>query len=290
VTTKLEHFEPVPVRSLPGGDEKLIQDLIAGDPSVLTLGPLVLRDKERIQPSSGRLDLLLRDMDGTAWYEVEVQLGKTDESHIIRTIEYWDVERKRYPDIRHTAVIVAEEITGRFFNVISLFNQSIPIIALKLTALKLGDQYGIIFTKVLAYEPKGLETDEDSQTTTREDWIKRSATSTMAIADQVLAIAKEVDPKFEFKFTKSYITAKLEGKGRTFIYLIPQKKQLKIWVTLKPDNVLDNLCQDAGIDPNYNSFYGGYQFDLRPGDLQNHRALLKDFIGRLYAVGGNNAE
>jgi len=60
-----------------------------------------------------------------------------------------DIERKRYPDIRHTAVIVAEEITSRFFNVISLFNQSIPIIALKLTALKLGDQYGVIFTKIL---------------------------------------------------------------------------------------------------------------------------------------------
>jgi hypothetical protein len=43
------------------------------------------------------LDLLLQDADGNRRYEVEVQLGKTDESHIIRTIEYWDIERKRYP-------------------------------------------------------------------------------------------------------------------------------------------------------------------------------------------------
>ena len=93
MSTKFEHFQPVPVKSLPGGDEKLIQQLIADDPSILTLGPLVLRDKERMQPSGGRLDILLQDEDATAWYEVEVQLGKTDESHIIRTIEYWDVER-----------------------------------------------------------------------------------------------------------------------------------------------------------------------------------------------------
>jgi hypothetical protein len=279
------------VRDLPNGSERLIQDLIADDPSILTLGPLVLRDKERTQPSNGRLDLLLRDADGTAWYEVEVQLGKTDESHIIRTIEYWDVERRRYPDIRHTAVIVAEEITSRFFNVISLFNQSIPIVALKLTALKFGDQFSIIFTKILDYERRGIESDEDnSQATTREDWVRWSATSTMAIADQVLSIAKEVDPKFEFRFTKSYITVKLGGKRRTFIYLVPQKKQLKMWVTLKPDNALDKLCQDAGIDPNYSSFYGGYQFDLRPGDLQTHRDFFKDFIGRLYSTVGDNAE
>jgi hypothetical protein len=27
-------------------------------------------------------------------YEVELQLGRSDESHIIGTIEYWDLERK----------------------------------------------------------------------------------------------------------------------------------------------------------------------------------------------------
>jgi hypothetical protein len=285
MTTKFEHFESVLVRNLPGGDEKLIQQLIADDPSILTLGPLVLRSKERIQPSGGRLDILLQDEDATAWYEVEVQLGKTDESHIIRTIEYWDIERRRYPNIRHTAVIVAEEITSRFFNVISLFNQSIPIIALKLTALKLGDQYGVVFTKILDYERKSMETDEDSQTTTREDWVKSSATSTMAIADQILAITKELNSGSELKYAKSYLTIKLQ-EGKTYVYLIPQKKQLKIWVTLKSDPALDKLCLDAGIPPNFNSFYGGYQFSLSPGDVESRRDFLKSFIGRLYTVEG----
>lgn len=58
--------------------------------------------------------------DTNGRYEVEVQLGSTDESHIIRTIEYWDIERKRYPQYDHTAVIVAEDITSRCLNVISL--------------------------------------------------------------------------------------------------------------------------------------------------------------------------
>ena len=108
------------------------------------------KDKERRQPTGGRLDLLLEDSEAETRYEVEVQLGSTDESHIIRTIEYWDIERKRHPEFEHIAVIVAEDITSRFFNVISLFNSAIPLIALKLTAIENSDgTVGLLFTRVL---------------------------------------------------------------------------------------------------------------------------------------------
>src|SRR6266516_2240043 len=123
--------------------EKWVQDQIADDPSLLGLGDLVLKDRERIQANAGRLDLLLQDPETLKRYEVEIQLGATDESHIVRTIEYWDIERKRYPQYEHTAVIVAEDITSRFLNVIGLFNGTIPLIAIKLQALRIGDQLGL---------------------------------------------------------------------------------------------------------------------------------------------------
>ena len=69
-------------------NELWVQEKIAEDPSILGLGDLVLKDKERRQPRAGRLDLLLQDADSIRRYEVEIQLGKSDESHIIRTIEY----------------------------------------------------------------------------------------------------------------------------------------------------------------------------------------------------------
>jgi len=109
-------------------NERWVQERIAEDPSILGLGDLVLKDKERIQPHAGRLDLLCQEAESNRRYEIEVQLGKTDESHVIRTIEYWDIERKRYPQYDHTAVIVAEDITSRFLNVISLFNGFIPLV------------------------------------------------------------------------------------------------------------------------------------------------------------------
>lgn len=55
----------------------------------------MLKIKKEHSPRAGRLDLLLQETDSTRRYEVEIQLGRTDEAHIIRTIEYWDIERKR---------------------------------------------------------------------------------------------------------------------------------------------------------------------------------------------------
>jgi hypothetical protein len=74
--------------------EKWVQAKIAEDPKILGLGDVVLLQQERIQPSGGRLDLLFQDADTKRRYEVELQLGSTDETHIIRTLEYWDIERK----------------------------------------------------------------------------------------------------------------------------------------------------------------------------------------------------
>jgi hypothetical protein len=103
------------LRNHPEFHEKWVHDLIANDPSVLGLGDLVMRDRERIQSRAGRLDLRLQDPETKRRYEVELQLGSTDEAHIIRTIEYWDIERKRYPQYDHCAVLI-EDITSRFLN------------------------------------------------------------------------------------------------------------------------------------------------------------------------------
>lgn len=65
-----------------------VYDIIAADQSVLGLGDLVLRDRERIHPRDGRHDLLLQDPDMYKRCEVELQLGATNENHFIRTIEY----------------------------------------------------------------------------------------------------------------------------------------------------------------------------------------------------------
>lgn len=149
---------PISLKSITDFNEAKLKEIIVDDPSILGLGNLKVKNIEKIQPGAGRLDLLLYDPDDEeVRYEVELQLGKTDESHIIRCSEYWDIERKRYPTYDHTAVLVAEDVTSRFLNVISLFNGSIPLIALRLTALQIDDKIVLSFTKVL---DKAVQEDE----------------------------------------------------------------------------------------------------------------------------------
>ena len=57
-------------------------------PSIRGLGDLQPLNKEKSQSSGGCLDILLKDREDNTMYEVEVMLGETDPSHIIRTIEY----------------------------------------------------------------------------------------------------------------------------------------------------------------------------------------------------------
>lgn len=98
--------------------------------------------------------------------------GKTDEAHIIRAIEYWDIERKRYPQYEHTAVIVAEDIITRFLNVIALFNGTIPLIAIQMNAVKLGDNVSLVCSTVLGEARLGLvdEDEEVQEVTDRSYW------------------------------------------------------------------------------------------------------------------------
>lgn len=137
-------------------NEAWVKERIIADLSILGLGNnLAVRAVEKIQPKAGRLDLLLSDGVEGIRYEVELMVGEVDPSHIIRTLEYWDIERKRYPDVSHIAVLIAEKITGRFLNVISLFNGAIPFIAIQMTALVLGDHVTLQFTKVLDVIERG---------------------------------------------------------------------------------------------------------------------------------------
>jgi hypothetical protein len=195
--------EKVSLKDHPELNERWLQERIAEDPSLLGLGELVLKDKERIQPGAGRLDLLLQDPESSKRYEVEVQLGKSDEAHIIRTIEYWDIERKRYPQYDHTAVIVAEDITSRFLNVLALFNGFIPLVAIQMNAVKIGDHISLVCATVLDEMRLGLVDDDGLvEPADRGYWEKRGSKGTLAVADELFEIIRGFDSSLELKYNK----------------------------------------------------------------------------------------
>ncbi len=266
-------------------DERWLQDRIGEDPTLLGLGDLVLKDRERPQPRAGRLDLLLQDAETNKRYEVEIQLGRTDEAHIIRTIEYWDIERKRYPQYDHTAVIVAENITSRFLNVISLFNGSIPLVAIQLNAIQLGDSVSIICTKVLDEMRLGLvDEDEEVQAVVdRSYWEARASKHTLAMADEMFEVVRALDPDLELKYNKFYIGLAKGGQPNNFVIFRPKKDWLRVEVRLERSDETQAQLDEAGLDVmDYDSRWGRYRIRLAKGDTMKHKETLATLMRKAF--------
>ena len=269
----------------PDLNEKWVQDLIADDPSILDLGDLVLRDVERRQPRAGRLDLLLQDRDSQRRYEVEIQLGSTDESHIIRTIEYWDIEKKRYPQYEHCAVLVAEDVTSRFLNVLSLFNGTMPFIAIQMQALRVGDNVTLVFTKVMDEFSRGLvDEDEDAEAvpTDRTYWEKRATKETVALADQLLALLRKFDPTLNLKYNKFYIGLARNGQAFNFVSFVPKKNHLLFRLRLTQGDELDRKIDEAGLDPPEYSKGRRYRLRLTEEDIKSKPEILEELSKLAY--------
>lgn len=279
--TKIFKPERIPISKLDGISEKSIQEMIADDPSIIGLGDLVLKDKERIQPRAGRLDLLMQDPDTNRRYEIELQLGKTDESHIIRTIEYWDIEKKRYPQYEHCAVIIAEDITSRFLNVISLFNGFIPLIAIQMNAYKFGNEIGLVFTKVLDEMPLGLieEDEEIQEATDRDYWLKRETQATVKMADEILSLINSFKPGYELKYNKFYIGLAKDGQPNNFAIFRPKKNYMRLELKLPKSDDVDQIIETNDLDEmGYDNRWGNYRIRLNKGEISKKEEIIKSLL------------
>jgi hypothetical protein len=266
-------------------NERWVQDRIADDPSILGLGDLVLRDRERSQPRAGRLDLLLQDPDTLRRFEVELQLGKTDEAHIIRAIEYWDIERKRYPQYEHCAVIVAEDITSRFLNVMTLFNGSVPLIAIQMNALVVNDQVTLVFSRVLDELTRGLvdEDEETQETTDRGYWESRASKASLATADDILKVVRNFEPRAELTYRKHYIGFSIDGDSYNFSVMRPRKTSLTLSMRLDPQDEYEQALEDAGVEVmDYDQRWRAYRIRLGKNDVSQHSDLLMRMLKAAY--------
>ncbi|MDQ1311988.1 MAG: hypothetical protein QG605_527 [Euryarchaeota archaeon] len=225
--------ETISLKEFPNFNESILRDIIINDPAVLGLGELEVKDKERMQPGAGRLDILLRDPESEESYEVELQLGKTDESHIIRCLEYWDIERRRYPQYDHIAVLIAEDITSRFLNVISLFNGFVPFIAVKMTAFKINGQPKPIlsFVRVLDKVDLGMEDTDDTiePPADRMYWIKKASEEMVTLVDDdCKSILKKISPDLDLKYNRYYIGITENGPTNNFLVFRPKKSFVRV--------------------------------------------------------------
>jgi hypothetical protein len=280
---KYEKATPVSIKAHDELDEKWLQERLAEDPALLGLGELELKDVERRQPRAGRLDLLFTDPETRTRYEVEIQLGATDEAHVIRTIEYWDIEKARYPQYEHVAVLVAEDVTSRFLNVISLFNKAIPLVAIQLRALSVKDVLTLQATTVLDLMPLGTEEeDEAGQATDRKYWINRGSEESVGVADSLRDLLNEVTGEdLALKYNKHYIGLSRDGVVDNFMSFRARRDYLIAEFRVSRSDDVTALIEDAGVDSlPYDKRWGRYRLRLKGPEVEPHRDLLVDLIRR----------
>lgn len=282
--TTPELFPPkfISLKGHPTLNEKWLQDRLAENPSLLGLGDLQVLDIERRQSGAGRLDLLLSDPATLTRYEVEIQLGATDESHLVRTIEYWDIERRRFPQYDHVAVIVAEDITSRFLNVISLFNGYIPLIAIQMKGVEVCGKFTLVATRVLARVTLGTVEEEAGESVDRQYWESKASSDSLRIVDRLVEMVQQVVPGIEAKYNKAHIGLAMPGlNASNFVAFNPSKSKVVAAFKVPEDEELTNKLSDVGLVlARYDNRSGYYRISVRQNDLENEARskVVKELI------------
>ena len=273
----------ISLKNHPDIDEKWLEDRLIENTELLGLGELDVLTRQRAQPSGGILDLLLSNSEKKIWYEIEIQLGATDESHIIRTIEYWDVERRRYPQYEHIAVIVAEEITSRFLNVISLFNGTVPLIAIQIKGVEVNGAFTLIATRVLNVVKLGTDIEEPpGEPVNRDYWEQKASPNSLKVMDELVSLISELVPGVEARYNKHYIGITHNAQARNFVSFKPVKNHVTTDFKVAEDEDFTVWLDETGfaVTPPYDARAGRYRVRVRRNDLTTHRDDLLTLIKR----------
>ena len=271
-----------PLSSSTDYNEKWLQDRIFEDPSILGLGEnMVPVDRERQQDKAGRLDLLFSDQEGGRRYEVEVMLGATDEAHIIRSLEYWDIERRRYPAYEHCAVLVAEDITSRFLNVVSLLSGTVPIVAIKINAISAEEILILDFVHVL--DQRALRRDDSTEpkpiAADRKFWVDKSSEKMVKLAETILKYINEsIETEQELNYTKAYIGLKSKdsSKSNNYIQLMPRKAFMRTVLRSYGRDEIVALFEEKEIEAEARD--GNLVFTLSPDSHKKNEEFIKGHI------------
>lgn len=258
-----------------GKDEYWLQDIIYENPKVLGLGNLVPVNKEKKQSKGGRLDILLKEPEEKIMYEVEVMLGETDPSHIIRSIEYWDNEKRKYPQRQHFCVLVAESFDRRYFNVIQLMSLNIPMIAIQADLIEFNNEQVLHFTKIIDIYTEPEESEEDVKQVNESTW-NLDSPWTNANAKEFYNILKNEISKINIGYTQSYISISVDGKN-AYSFHKRTKPTSAFFFSIKDEEKIDiikKLLEQNDIFYQYNDRYKEFLITVDVEMIKKNKDIL----------------
>ena len=182
------------------------------------------------------------------------------------------------------AVLVAEDVTTRFLNVISLFNKAIPLIVIQMRALEVDGKLTLFATTVLDLTRLGTdEEDEEAEASDRNYWLTRSSEQSIGLVDQIIKLVQIIDPLFEPKYNKPYIGIAKNGLADNFISFQPRKNHTILEFRIPRSDDISALLESAEIEVlEYKHKWGRYRARIFPDTLLNHSDLILELIKRAH--------
>ncbi len=261
-----------------GKNEQWLQKWIVDDPTRLGLGSITIKSYELKQyvAKGGRLDILAYRADVDTYYEIEVMLGECDSDHGFRTLDYWARERLRNPNARHIAVLVAEDLSGRYQTVIETLPQFLPFIGIEIRTLRLEYETDLATTfATIVAQPDDLildagdEPDERAAGVTPRDeewWKSNAGENYVQVVREIARLCGEnVGPSRVDFSAQSYISLK---KGRRcWLPIWPRRDSVSVYLPGGPGGADDQpsdffirikeKLNPLGIEPSWTYRYNG---------------------------------
>ena len=142
-------------------------------------------------------------------------------------------------------MLVAEDITNRFFNIVYLMNKAIPIIAIQLNVLKIGNKVTLDFTKVLdIYETPEEEFIGEIEAVDEAYWNRKANSIAMQLVNDIIKVSKESYEDLKITYNKYHIA--LGTTKRNCIWIHPRKNKY-INISIK---ILNESLEDLGTNLN----------------------------------------
>lgn len=183
------------------------------------------------------------------------------------------------PEREHVAVLVAEDITSRFLNIVSLLNKSIPLIAIQMQAFEVGSYLTLVFTTVVdRFSRPDDEEDEGQSVVTRADWESKGLKAGLAVVDELAGFAREKDPDFVLKYNQAFIQVNKHGK--IFLTFRPQKVQTKINIRMGKTTQSEDLerkMKESGLAVEYKDGKR-YRIAVDNDKFKEHASEIKDMV------------
>jgi hypothetical protein len=164
------------------------------------------------------------------------------------------------------------------------FNGIIPIIAIQMKTIRVGDTVSLIFSTVLDELSLGtLEEDQDIIPTDRNFWLKKTTKDILGFCDLLLEDISEFASGYQLKYNKYYIGLSRDGIAMNFVSFTPRKSYIIFTMRIDQEEEITNSISETDLDAlSYDRQWKQYRIRLTKEDYDGNKELLISLMKKAY--------